>query len=235
MVKVDMKEISWPPGYTIRRHRRAKRMILRVCEHNGVVVTLPYGVPKYTVPPFIEANKAWVVKRLNELPGYIKSKEVYLPEKLELSAIGESWQVEFLENDDSEVVLHPNLAKNTLLLAGPSGFNTLCHELITAWCVTKAKAHLLPMLEALSQETGLDCNKVSIRKQKTRWGSCSSQKNISLNYKLLFMPFELARHVILHELCHTVHMNHSKSFWLLLKSLDEHCVLNNKRLRSFRA
>ena len=234
MIEIDMNETDWPPVYTLRRHRRAKRMILRVCEHNGVVVTIPYGVPKYAVSAFVEANKVWVIQRLNALPDYVKHKDQYLPKTLELAAINESWQVEFQATDASTISLHPNLAEQRLLLTGPSGFNTICQELITSWCVTKAKAHLLPLLQTLSAETGLEYNKVSIRQQKTRWGSCSAQKNISLNYKLLFMPFELARHIILHELCHTVHMDHSKSFWALLKSFDPNCAVNKKLSKNFK-
>lgn len=234
MIEIDKEYLNWPPAYTIRRHRRAKRMILRVCEHNGVVVTIPYGVPKYAISAFLEANKAWVIQRLHELPDFAKAKDPALPKTLELSAIDERWRVEFQQSDDSEICLLPNLAEQALLLTGPVGFDSICHELITLWCVTKAKAHLLPLLEALSRETGLQYNKVSIRRQKTRWGSCSAHKNISLNYKLLFMPFELARHIILHELCHTVHMNHSKSFWDLLKSFDPNCAVNKKLSKNFR-
>jgi hypothetical protein len=55
--------------------------------------------------------------------------------------------------------------------------------------------------------------KVAVRGQKTRWASCSSKGNINLNYKLLFLPPEVVRYILNHELCHTLHHNHSKRFW----------------------
>jgi predicted metal-dependent hydrolase len=71
-------------------------------------------------------------------------------------------------------------------------------------------------LEKISTAINLPFSQVSIRKQKTLWGSCSNSKNISLNYKLLFLPQPLMRYVLIHELCHTIHMNHSSKFWQLV-------------------
>jgi predicted metal-dependent hydrolase len=68
----------------------------------------------------------------------------------------------------------------------------------------------------VSIQTSLPYNRVSIRGQKTRWGSCSSDKNINLNYKLLFLEPEFVKYIIIHELCHTIHLNHSREFWQLV-------------------
>jgi hypothetical protein len=58
--------------------------------------------------------------------------------------------------------------------------------------------------------------KVSIKNQKTRWGSCSGKRNLSFNYKIIFMPENLRDYIIIHELCHLKEMNHSKNFWTLV-------------------
>jgi len=78
----------------------------------------------------------------------------------------------------------------------------------------------VPRLRALSEHTGMHHRSVSVRRQKTRWASCSRRKAISLNVKLLFLPPVLADYVLLHELCHTIELNHSKRFWALVA---RHC------------
>jgi predicted metal-dependent hydrolase len=76
------------------------------------------------------------------------------------------------------------------------------------------------MLERLARETGLRYRNVAVRAQRSRWGSCSSQGDISLNYQVLFLPPELARHVLLHELCHTVRLDHSPRFWRTVERFE---------------
>jgi len=78
---------------------------------------------------------------------------------------------------------------------------------------TEAGKMLAERLESLANKFGFSYNRVFIRNQKTRWGSCSSKNNISLNIKLARLPEELVDYVILHELVHTRIKNHSKVFW----------------------
>lgn len=83
---------------------------------------------------------------------------------------------------------------------------------------------------------GFDFNRISIRNQKTRWGSCSSKKNLNFNYRILFLPERMADYIIVHELFHLKEMNHSRKFWNLVAEvvpdyLDIRKELRNKRFR----
>ena len=87
-------------------------------------------------------------------------------------------------------------------------------------------------LNALSDITQLEFNKICIRGQKTRWGSCSAQKNITINFKLLFLPPVIVNYVLLHELCHTKYLNHSTKFWQLVAKFDTNYKAHDKVLKS---
>lgn len=85
--------------------------------------------------------------------------------------------------------------------------------------IAKAKRKLSRRLKQLAEKHGFTYNRVFIRNQRTRWGSCSSRRNISLNMRLVMIPDELMDYVILHELTHTRFKNHSKDFYAELDRL----------------
>tara|TARA_B100000941_G_scaffold36922_1_gene21935 strand:- start:144 stop:677 length:534 start_codon:yes stop_codon:yes gene_type:complete len=96
-----------------------------------------------------------------------------------------------------------------------------------------ARKMLIDRLIKISEKTGLPFNKVSIRNQKTRWGSCSFANNISLNIKLINLPEKLIDYVIYHELVHTVEKNHSSNFWNLLNHYLPESKKLNKELNNY--
>jgi len=75
-------------------------------------------------------------------------------------------------------------------------------------------------------------NKISIKNQKTRWGSCSRKKNLNLNYKIVFLPEKLQDYIIVHEMCHLKEFSHSKKFWALVKKALPNFLDIKKELRN---
>ena len=99
------------------------------------------------------------------------------------------------------------------------------------WLVERARLILAPRLDALVVETGFEFRRVQIRRQRSRWGSCSVRGTVSLNCCLLFQRPEVVRYLLLHELCHTRHMNHSRRFWQLVARFEpEHRRLDRELL-----
>jgi predicted metal-dependent hydrolase len=80
-------------------------------------------------------------------------------------------------------------------------------------------------------QSGFDYSRAVVRGQRTRWASCSGHGTISLNYKLLFLPAHLVGYILMHELCHTRHMNHAEKFWALVMSFEPACKSHDKELR----
>ena len=79
---------------------------------------------------------------------------------------------------------------------------------------------------------GFDFNRISIRNQRTRWGSCSSKKNLNFNYRILFLPERMADYIIVHELFHLKEMNHSKKFWNLIAEVIPNYLEIREELKS---
>lgn len=77
-------------------------------------------------------------------------------------------------------------------------------------------------------------NRISVRNQRTRWGSCSKKGNLNFNYRLLMLPQYLADYIIIHELCHLKEMNHSQGFWSLVAQVFPNYLEIRKKLRKVR-
>ncbi len=124
-------------------------------------------------------------------------------------------------------VIKRKVVRRRIRISGPK--KLLSHLSAKDYRENKKKAYELisGRISYFNQTGEYPVGQVSIKNQKTRWGSCSSKKNLSFNYKLLFLPPNLRDYIIIHELCHLKEMNHSKNFW----SLVSQKVPNYKALR----
>jgi predicted metal-dependent hydrolase len=205
------------PPYTIRESTKARHVNLKISMDGGLEIVIPRGFNRKDIPTILKKKQAWIkraTKRLAERRKLLEA-EPALPEQISLTAIGETWPVEYRTTPSTRVTVTEK-AGQRLVLSGAVDQVDLCQTALRKWTARKAKQHLAPWLRKISEEEKLPFDKVTIRGQKTRWGSCSARKTISLNYKLLFLTPALVRYVLIHELGHTKHLNHSKRFWALV-------------------
>lgn len=159
------------------------------------------------------------------------SARTSLPVSIELRALMQSFDIQYLPTREMTKNLLIENANQQLTFLGKSK-PTLVLPALTDWLVKKARKHLSLWIHRLSVEKNLPFTGLSIRQQRTLWGSCTAQKRINLNYKLLFLPANLTEHILLHELCHTEHFNHSRAFWALLGELDPDCHHHRHQLKT---
>lgn len=214
------------PDYKVRESARARHVSLKVSFQGNLEVVVPSGFDPEAIPDILEKRRSWITKTLKRIekqrdtlpPEHIAEK----PTSLELRACSETWQIVYKEARGSTVALTQSDSQE-ITLRGMIEDDVACRDLLRGWLQRKARAELTPWLQKVGQRCDLAYSRMSVRGQTSRWGSCSSNQSISLNYKLLFLPSRLVEHVLIHELCHTVHMNHSKAFWQLVKQYDAEC------------
>lgn len=220
---MDINEI------TLKRHPRARGVKIKASLRHGIEVVVPLRFNQKHLPEILEKNKKWIEKRLSEIQAALKNSEQF-PETLKLLAIDQCWKITYVKTDSKSLRLMTRPG-NEIVLLGKSDDRALCKKLLIQWLKIQAKKFLIPLLQKISNEIDLPFKTANIRAQQTRWGSCSSDKSISLNFKLLFLPEHLARHILIHELSHTVHLNHSVKFWRLVSQFDPSWKTHNRIIR----
>jgi len=135
-----------------------------------------------------------------------------LPDKIHLQCVNQTWSILYKKTASKKNVIHEN-SNHILILEGNLSSKTTIRRLLKSWIRSKAEIILPSWLDRLSSRSGLTYSGLSIRDQKTRWGSCSAAKNINLNMKLILLPPSIVDYVLLHELAHTVQLSHSSKFW----------------------
>lgn len=220
------------PDYELRTSRRARHMRIKVTPLGEIVVVIPVGMDPATVPRLLEKKRGWlesVLQQIAERQGSAPSSHALQPDRIELVAIDEAWQVEYDRHSKHKPLI--SVPDRRLLLNSDLPSRTNAAHL-RDWLQQRARQVLPDWLRQTSEEVGLPFAKVQIRGQKTRWGSCSSRHTVSLNRNLLLLPAATVRYLLIHELCHTRHMNHSASFWRLVAELMPDYQQHEKHLRA---
>lgn len=196
----------------VTRNPRARRIILR-SRPGGIYITVPAFATKHDIEKAIDECAPKLLQR----------------RPTEEAVIDLTFRIEsnnfifYIEEHDSDIFQLRYKGKETVLLC-PKGTDyqnrqEWMRKAVTTAVLRRAKELLPPRLKQLAQEKGFTYNRCIVKNVHTRWGSCSTKGNINLNMHLVQLPNELIDYVLLHELCHTVEMNHSERFWTLLDSV----------------
>jgi predicted metal-dependent hydrolase len=137
-----------------------------------------------------------------------------VPRSVEFQMTGERFDIQW------QCAAQPSLRQGfgCVRLTAPTDRDA--RKLLRAWLKRSAAERLTPRLLQLAGTLAFPVTRVSIRCQRTRWGSCSTRGTVSLNCSLLFQRAEVVRYLCVHELAHTKHMNHSRKFWHLVEQLE---------------
>lgn len=203
---IDDSEIT----YLVRSSNKAKYLQLRINQKNQLELIIPKRYSLKDGEKFINEKIDWINKYRTKLQKEEKNSYLFLGERIKVE-----------QNFDLFVSKHRISYKNKILnILSPAGNEESIKVLYESWLRHNAKYFLIKRVNYLAAEFGFKIKNITMRGQKTRWGSCSSKGNLSFNFKLLQFRKEVIDYVIIHELCHLKEMNHSKIFW---KLVQQHC------------
>lgn len=220
------------PPYSVRRSARARRVRLVVNARDGLVVVVPQRW-RGDIDSIVAEKAAWAEAALARVADaralHVAGPDALLPDAVELRAFDEGWPVEYRATDASGCRAH--LDAGVLAVVGDIDDAGACLGALDRWLDRVARERLLPLLADVSADAGLPYASARVRRVRSRWGSCSARKTISLNRNLVFLPPHLVRTLMLHELVHTLVMDHSARFWGTLATYDPEALENRAQMR----
>ncbi|MEE4162618.1 MAG: SprT family zinc-dependent metalloprotease [Woeseiaceae bacterium] len=216
---------------SVRESGRARRLSIKVYPRGRVEVVVPKRTRAADVEAFVLEHREWIERTRQHFFDEHPPEPFRLPEQVDLVAVGRRFDVRYRRKRGATGVRFRQLG-STVVLTGAVDDEEACVGALRRWLAGVAKEEFGQRLLALSSLTGLPYERIQVRAQKTCWGSHSSTGTISLNYCLLFLEPELLRYLMIHELCHARHMNHSPRFWQLVGRFDPHYRDHDKRLSS---
>ena len=200
-----------PPAVDFIRMRRARRYVLRVRPDGSVRVTVPRGGSRAEAVRFLEKHAAWIQRERSRL----RSSQGALEWTAGATILLRGERV-MIRVDEDGADRWARFGERSVRV--PAGAVDL-RQHIEGGLRALAREELPPRLSAFAAEHGLTVAGVSIRNQRSRWGSCSPTGRIALNFRLVQMPRDVCDYVLLHELMHLEQRNHSRRFWRLVEAV----------------
>lgn len=194
-----------------RRHANARRLVLRLNpEGTGAIVTMPRGISRAQALAFANRSQSWLEARLKQ-----RGSTIFLRAGSIIPLRGEAHEIRHIASRRGTVTIDP--IEKIVHVPGdlPHVSRRLCD-----WLKTLARSELSAASQKYAAAMGVSYRRISVRDQRSRWGSCSAAGDLSYSWRLILTPSYVLDYVAAHEVAHLRHMNHGRSFWRLVLS---HC------------
>ncbi|MGH1455259.1 MAG: M48 family metallopeptidase [Alphaproteobacteria bacterium] len=197
---------------TVKRSKRARRVALRLDPTERVInLVIPEHMPLHKAYKFAQDHEEWVKDTLSKLASPLPFKDgTHLP------IFGDTVRLSIHTDSTlkrTKITQHDDVLEVQTYMDEPT-------NRITAHIKKIAQAGLADMATDKADMINKSISTVTVRDTKSRWGSCSHKRELSFSWRLIFAPYDAIDYVVAHEVAHLIHMDHSKDFWTLCRSLS---------------
>jgi len=205
-------------AYSLIRSQKAKNLRIIVGGETGLEVVVPAKFDLDLVEPVLIKKQNWIIRKLDYFIRIRESLHICQPQSgHRVLYRGREYEVETVVTKKAAGTVQVEEGK--LLVLVPAEAEKDCAAVLEGWYRTMARMLINQRIRVVNQELNLEFNRVAIRGQKTRWGSCSHLGNLNFNWRLVMAPLPVMDYIVAHELLHLVEANHSKKFWSLVENI----------------
>ncbi len=195
--------------------QRSKRKTLSIIIGNDLVIKVkaPYWVTNREIEEFVLKNREWIKIKLQQMSQKPKAESKKYLNGEKFLFLGKEMRLRFSLGKDFIITEDGELLAPALFADSP-------RDMIIEWYEKQAEKIIKERCSLLSKSIGIKPAKIKINSAKTRWGSCSRKGNLNFTWRLIMAPLSVVDYVILHELAHIIHHNHSAEYWQLVARLN---------------
>lgn len=201
--------------FEVTRSQR-KTMAITISPAGIVRVAAPNRISNKEIIDWVNSKSKWIVNKLDEINNLraAPTSREYIQGEL-LPYLGLDYPLH-IETHNKRTKPTADLYCGRLVVTSPDTDTEIIRGAIEAWYRCMAGAHIQSRIDFFRPQLDVSPQRVTIKNQKTRWGSCSSKGNLNFNWRAIITPPKVIDYIVVHELCHLVHLNHSQDFWKLV-------------------
>jgi len=202
--------------FTIRKNPRTRRISIKIDQDCNIFVTAPKVMPKFLINRFVKQKEEWIKQTIEKM----NQRNNTFDNKTNVMIFGNTYKKKL--ESSIKYPIGASIHEQYLLINSLSRKldELSAQEQINKFLKKTSKKYILPRTNELAKIMNVSFKRLSIKEQKSRWGSCSSQQNLNFNWRLVHHIPKIIDYVIIHELSHIVHLDHSKHFWEHVKKFD---------------
>jgi len=207
-------------SYNLIRSAKRKTLSIIIRANSDIDVLVPTRTPVAYVEQFVGSKSAWIKKKLHfnsEIRPSVKPKSFIPGEPFQF--MGKEVNLEIQTGRRAVAMIEDKLIVTLPAVTAVENKTVLIRRVIEKWYSQQAEVHLQLRTEQLAELMGKKPTHVGVKGYRSRWGSCHIDGRIYFNWRLIMAPEWVIDYVIMHELCHLIHHNHSKAYWQLVEDL----------------
>jgi len=199
--------------------RKRQTMAIKVEAPDKITVIVPIGTSKKVIIEKVQEKASWIYRKLDYYKNiqYLQAPREFVHGEL-FMYLGQDYILN-IEINDCLPRARLELNKEKLFLRTPLFDKNLIEKVIKGWYRQKAREKIEERLSYYLPKIPKKPNRIVVKEQKSRWGSCSSKGNLNFNWKIIMAPIDVLDYIVVHELCHLVFLNHSKEFWNMVAAI----------------
>lgn len=219
-------------SYEVVRSDR-KTMAIQIKKDGLVVVRVPRYATAAAVERFVGEHQGWIEKHYRAVSERLRQKEAFRWEDgATLLLFGDPVRLT-VKMEPAARKISASFQDGVLTVVTPRPDEDIIETIVKNWYRVMAKRYIGQRVQEYAKLMNVSYNRISIREQSTRWGSCSAKGNLNFNWKLLYMPPRVLDYVVVHELAHRFEMNHSERFWAVVARFMPDYQEQRRKLRSY--